>query len=75
MLAAAHVLAMDAKNLLDAVDSIRIRYPDVDRIICDGGIPPPEPAPEGPMGTNPRDLDSIETPTSKYLVLFFFEKI
>lgn len=64
MLAAAHVLAMDAKNLLDAVDSIRIRYPDVDRIICDGGIPPPEPAPEGPMGTNPRDLDSIETPTN-----------
>lgn len=30
MLAAAHVLAMDAKNLLDVVDSIRQRYPDVD---------------------------------------------
>lgn len=27
MLAAAHVLAMDAKNLLDVVDSIRVRYP------------------------------------------------
>uniref|UniRef100_A0A1B0GHM2 Uncharacterized protein n=1 Tax=Lutzomyia longipalpis TaxID=7200 RepID=A0A1B0GHM2_LUTLO len=26
MLAAAHVLAMDAKNLLDVVDSIRVRY-------------------------------------------------
>lgn len=65
MLSAAHVLAMDAKNLLDAVDSIRIRYPDVDRIICNGGIPPPEPAPEGPMGSTSRDLDSIETPTSK----------
>lgn len=29
MLSAAHALAMDAKNLLDVVDSIRIRYPEV----------------------------------------------
>lgn len=29
MLSAAHVLAMDAKNLLDVVDSVRIRYPDL----------------------------------------------
>lgn len=29
MLSAAHVLAMDAKNLLDVVDSIRIRYPNL----------------------------------------------
>lgn len=29
MLACAHVLAMDAKNLLDVVDSIRVRYPDL----------------------------------------------
>lgn len=29
MLACAHVLAMDAKNLLDVVDSIRTRYPDL----------------------------------------------
>lgn len=29
MLAAAHALAMDAKNLLDVVDSVRIRYPNV----------------------------------------------
>lgn len=29
MLSAAHVLAMDAKNLLDVVDSIRARYPDL----------------------------------------------
>lgn len=33
MLAAAHVLAMDAKNLLDVVDSIRQRYPEVDTFI------------------------------------------
>ncbi|XP_026286972.1 focal adhesion kinase 1 isoform X4 [Frankliniella occidentalis] len=64
MLSAAHVLAMDAKNLLDAVDSIRIRYPDVDRIICNGGIPPPEPAPEGPLGQASREIDSAETPTN-----------
>lgn len=29
MLSAAHVLAMDAKNLLDVVDSVRIRYPEL----------------------------------------------
>lgn len=29
MLSAAHILAMDAKNLLDVVDSVRIRYPDL----------------------------------------------
>ncbi|XP_023318899.1 focal adhesion kinase 1 isoform X3 [Trichogramma pretiosum] len=34
MLSAAHVLAMDAKNLLDVIDSIRIRYPYVDQQIC-----------------------------------------
>lgn len=34
MLSAAHALAMDAKNLLDVVDSIRIRYPEVsDKLI------------------------------------------
>lgn len=30
MLAAAHILAMDAKNLLDVVDCIRERHPEVD---------------------------------------------
>lgn len=29
MLSAAHVLAMDAKNLLDVIDSIRTRYPEL----------------------------------------------
>jgi hypothetical protein len=29
MLSAAHVLAMDAKNLLDVVDSIRLRFPSM----------------------------------------------
>lgn len=29
MLSAAHVLAMDAKNLLDVVDSLRIRHPEL----------------------------------------------
>ncbi|CAG9124927.1 unnamed protein product [Plutella xylostella] len=43
MLAAAHVLAMDAKNLLDVVDSIRTRYPDVDwrRAFLPAPSPPP----------------------------------
>ncbi len=29
MLSAAHVLAMDAKNLLDVIDSLRLRYPEL----------------------------------------------
>ena len=33
MLSSAHVLAMDAKNLLDVIDSIRINYPMVDQMI------------------------------------------
>jgi hypothetical protein len=36
MLSAAHILAMDAKNLLDVIDSIRMRYPDVNTYICTG---------------------------------------
>lgn len=33
MLSSAHVLAMDAKNLLDVVDSIRVRCPEVEEFI------------------------------------------
>ncbi|KAG5900576.1 hypothetical protein JTB14_022881 [Gonioctena quinquepunctata] len=33
MLGAAHVLAMDSKNLLDVVDSIRIRHPQINKEI------------------------------------------
>ncbi|BES99814.1 focal adhesion kinase [Nesidiocoris tenuis] len=39
MLCAAHVLAMDAKNLLDVVDQIRLRNKEVDKIITSGQIP------------------------------------
>lgn len=31
MLGAAHVLAMDSKNLLDVVDAIRVRYPHLNK--------------------------------------------
>jgi focal adhesion kinase 1 len=34
MLSSAHVLAMDAKNLLDVVDCIRVQYPRVDHLIA-----------------------------------------
>jgi len=37
MLSAAHVLAMDSKNLLDVIDSIRIRCPDVEDILVKRG--------------------------------------
>ncbi|XP_078037265.1 protein tyrosine kinase 2 Fak isoform X3 [Augochlora pura] len=50
MLSAAHILAMNAKNLLDVIDSIRIRYPYVDNQICqkqqNDGVPQ-ESTPEG----------------------------
>lgn len=53
MLSSAHVLAIDAKNLLDVIDSVRIRYPEVDKMIKkntrnDSNSPPP-PAPEEPQ--------------------------
>ncbi|XP_071744242.1 focal adhesion kinase 1 isoform X4 [Lepeophtheirus salmonis] len=38
MLSASHVLAMDAKNLLDVIDNIRVKYPHVDSHIVRGGI-------------------------------------
>lgn len=37
MLSSAHVLAMDAKNLLDVLDSIRLNFPLVDRLVTRGG--------------------------------------
>lgn len=37
MLSAAHVLAMNAKNLLDVVDSVRIEFPMVNDHILRGG--------------------------------------
>lgn len=33
MLSSGHVLAMDAKNLLDVVDSIRMQYPEVEALM------------------------------------------
>lgn len=36
MLSAAHVLAMDAKHLLDVVDGIRMRHPEVEEFIANG---------------------------------------
>eukprot|EP00096_Caligus_rogercresseyi_P011337 TRINITY_DN4430_c0_g1_i1.p1 TRINITY_DN4430_c0_g1~~TRINITY_DN4430_c0_g1_i1.p1 ORF type:complete len:998 (-),score=345.77 TRINITY_DN4430_c0_g1_i1:144-3137(-) len=36
MLSASHVLAMDAKNLLDVIDNIRLKYPTVDDHIIRG---------------------------------------
>ena len=42
MLAAAHVLAMDSKNLLDVVDTIRMRYPQVNKHLFNVDDPIPE---------------------------------
>ncbi|XP_055599667.1 uncharacterized protein LOC129748903 isoform X2 [Uranotaenia lowii] len=47
MLSAAHVLAMDAKNLLDVVDSIRIRFPNL------GGLSKQPSLPTSPIQKQP----------------------
>jgi hypothetical protein len=39
MLSAAHVLAMDSKNLLDVIDSIRIKCPEVEEFLAKRGTP------------------------------------
>lgn len=36
MLSSGHILAIDAKNLLDVVDSVRMQYPDVEAIVSGG---------------------------------------
>ena len=41
MLSSAHVLAMDAKNLLDVLDSIRLNFPLVDRYAAPASCRPP----------------------------------
>lgn len=33
MLSSGHILAMDAKNLLDVVDSVRMQYPEVEALV------------------------------------------
>lgn len=58
MLSAAHVLAMDAKNLLDVVDNIRRRHPRVDWIaLFDGNRSAEGPVRSSspPRGTPPAD--------------------
>jgi len=47
MLSSAHVLAMDAKNLLDVLDTIRLNFPMVDRLVTRGrgSVPPGSPTP------------------------------
>lgn len=57
MLSAAHVLAMDAKNLLDVVDSVRIRYPEVDEIFKSDKV-------NEICGVNARGNDATPGPSS-----------
>lgn len=55
MLSAAHVLAMDSKNLLDVVDTIRIRHPQIDRQIfkSNDSLPESDQAHEPPTSDRP----------------------
>jgi len=52
MLSAAHVLAMDAKHLLDVVDAIRMKYPDVEQFIQKRG-PVSIPTTTAPVSSSP----------------------
>ncbi|KPJ04144.1 Focal adhesion kinase 1 [Papilio xuthus] len=63
MLAAAHVLAMDAKNLLDVVDCIRERHPEVDwRAALQPDNDPPHPPPAPPANTHPPQTSTQDEP-------------
>lgn len=58
MLSAAHILAMDAKNLLDVVDSIRSRYPEL------FVQPAPRPKPNLPLSHDPYHTERLQTFTT-----------
>ncbi len=65
MLSAAHVLAMDAKNLLDVVDAIRIQYPHVDSHILrrreeDGAVAAAAVATRGSDSNSSSNASSLE---------------
>ncbi|XP_013181827.1 PREDICTED: focal adhesion kinase 1 isoform X2 [Papilio xuthus] len=63
MLAAAHVLAMDAKNLLDVVDCIRERHPEVDwRAALLPDNDPPHPPSGPPANTHPPQTSTQDEP-------------
>ncbi|KPJ07688.1 Focal adhesion kinase 1 [Papilio machaon] len=62
MLAAAHVLAMDAKNLLDVVDCIRDRHPEVD---WRAALQPPDTDPPHAPPTNTHPQQEDEPPPPK----------
>ena len=62
MLSSAHVLAMDAKNLLDVVDQIRIRYPQVNQQILRGSM-----LPEKTFGQNSSGSSSVTSSAASSL--------
>lgn len=62
MLSAAHVLAMDSKNLLDVVDTIRIRHPQIDRQIFKSN----DSLPESDQTHEPSASDRPETDQAAY---------
>lgn len=64
MLSAAHVLAMDSKNLLDVVDAIRIRHPQIDRQIFKSN----DSLPESDQTHEPSASDRPETDQAAYPV-------
>lgn len=64
MLAAAHVLAMDAKNLLDVVDCIRERHPNIDwraALEPDASTPVPETSNAQPTQFSPQNTLSNQS--------------
>lgn len=76
MLSAAHILAMDAKNLLDVVDSVRIRFPQVNEYICRGSkleeIPTSRSLSSDLLHRMERSLDRIHRVSFSSNVFFFF---
>lgn len=64
MLAAAHVLAMDAKNLLDVVDCIRERHPNIDwRAALEPELPPTSPVQQNQTLTSQNQVFAAQNQT------------
>lgn len=73
MLGAAHVLAMDSKNLLDVVDSIRLRYPHLGQFCAtseDFPVAIPDPEPQLPQSQSNNAFPNLPTPVSCTFVQF-----
>lgn len=75
MLSAAHILAMDTKNLLDVCDSIRARFPEIVYQIAEPKSSPVVDLPQIHSSPKKIPLEQQETPQDFYENVVKNEKI